>query len=54
MDYHEHKLTLFKVIFLSVCGMYFAIYTISINILCISQEGLILAESYRQIYDFYK
>ena len=52
---NKHQLTLSKVIFLSVCGLFgFLIYTIYINVLCVSQEGLSLVESNQQIYDFYK
>ena len=52
---NKHQLTLSKVIFLSVCGLFgFLIYTIYISVLCVSQEGLSLVESNQQIYDFYK
>ena len=47
--------SLSKVSFLSVCGMcVLLIYTISINIRCVSQERFSLVESNQQIYDFYK
>ena len=36
----------------SVCVSVFLIYTISVGILCVSQEGLRLADSNYQIYDF--
>ena len=35
-----------------VCVLHF--YTISISILCVSEEGLSPVESNQQIYDFYK
>ena len=35
-----------------MCGL--LIYTISISILCVSQEEPRLVESNKQIYDFYK
>ena len=39
-----------------MCGVCvcFTIYTISISILCVSQEGLSLAESNQQIHGFQK
>ena len=45
-----------KFIFLScvVCVCVLLIYTISISILCVSQEGFRLVESNQQIYNFYK
>ena len=44
----------FPVLYLSKCLMYFLfIYTISISIICVSQEELNLIASNEQIYDFY-
>ena len=48
-------LTLSKVIFCPVCGLYYLlIYTISVCILCVSQKGCSRFESNQQVYDFYK
>ena len=53
--YHRHQQTLSKVIFFTVCSVCFLlIYTISISILCLSQEVVSLVESNQQIYDFNK